>query len=61
MASAKREPILGVRGRNPLDADDILLLVVNLNNKNCIILCIIYAVNYATIYVDCRNSVNSST
>ena len=48
-------------GGSPLKLTTFLHLNVNLNNKNCIIFCIIYAINNATIYADCRNSVNLQT
>ena len=36
-------------GAKPLKLTTFLHLKVNLNNKNCIIFCIIYAINNATI------------
>ena len=51
----------GSEGEALLKLTTFLHLNVNLNNKNCIIFCIIYAINNATIYADCRNSVNLQT
>ena len=61
VGSRGKAPGRGVSGLCPLKLTTFLHLNVNLNNKNCIIFCIIYAINNATIYADCRNSVNLQT
>ena len=45
VGSRGKAPSQGVRGRSPLKLSTFLHLNVKLNNKNCIMFCIIYAIN----------------
>jgi hypothetical protein len=52
LVGSRGKPLVGGQGASPLKLTTFLHLNVNLNNKNCIIFCIIYAINNATIYAD---------